>query len=176
MILVPFPSHRKVYIGANGVLKREVKCGSAYLLRRQKKRSVRMLPTIRLGKYLFERNGSILTLPQYTMTLSQAQKDPDLPTLIKLLPRVQANDKGSEHHISVTELDHSSEVKSAVIHALAGASSLCNLARQNVVYKLSKAPEQKNQIRCTKSKLQVFFKFKWPQFYLSYRLGAKNTK
>ena len=104
---------------------------SAYLLRRQKKRSVRMLPTIRLGKYLFERNGSILTLPQYTMTLSQAQKDPDLPTLIKLLPRVQANDKGSEHHISVTELDHSSEVKSAVIHALAGASSLCNLARQN---------------------------------------------
>ena len=74
---------------------------SAYLLRRQKKRSVRMLPTIRLGKYLFERNGSILTLPQYTMTLSQAQKDPDLPTLIKLLPRVQANDKGSEYHISV---------------------------------------------------------------------------
>ena len=35
------------------------------------------------------------------MTLSQAPKDPDLPTLIKLLTRVQANDKGSEYHISV---------------------------------------------------------------------------
>ena len=123
MISVPFLSHRKVYNGARGVLKREFKCGS--------ERSVRILPTILLGKYLFERNGSILTLLQYTMTLNQAPKDPDLPTLIKLLPRVQANDKGSEHHISVTELDHSSEVKSAVIHALAGASSLCNLARQH---------------------------------------------
>ena len=93
MILVPFPSHRKVCNGARGVLKREFKCGSAYLLRRKKKKSVKMLPTIRLGKYLFERNGSILTLLQYTMTPSQAPKDPDLPTLIKLLPRVQANDK-----------------------------------------------------------------------------------